>query len=158
MASSKLPVDFILVPQKIIELSKLDPRIFCNLRPEQRLRDSEDIRRSPDCYMYTPVNDFLKNIVSGTKVIIHFQGYGADKSGTAIVQINSMLWTMVGEYPRLDFLHSESFQEINGCPNFWGAFILAIAKVSNKAKPFAQRDDDAEIFIQSVGKPVLLEG
>lgn len=157
MPSSKLPTDFILVPQKIIELSKLDPRIICNLRPEQRLKDSEDIRRSPDYWMHIPVNDFLKNIIPGTKVIIHFQGYGADKAGTAIVQINSMLWTMVGEYPRLDFLHSESFQEINGCPNFWGAFILAIAKVSNKAKPFAERDDDVEIFMQSVSKPVLLE-
>ncbi len=157
MPSSKLPTDFILVPQKIIELSRLDPRILCNLRPEQRPKDSEEVRRSPDCWMHIPVNDFLKNIIPGTKVIMHFQGYGADKSGTAIVQINSMLWTMVGEYPRLDFLHSESFQEINGCPNFWGAFILAIAKVSNKAKTFEQRDDDAEIFIQSVSKPVLLE-
>ncbi len=157
MASSKLPVDFIPVPQKIIELSKQDSRILCNLRPEQRPKGSEEIRRSPDCWMHIPVNDFLKNIAPGKKVIMHFQGYGADKSGTAIVQINSMLWTMVGEYPRLDFLHSESFQEINGCPNFWGAFILAIAKVSSQAILFAKKDNDAEVFVESVSKPVLLE-
>jgi hypothetical protein len=158
MATSKRPVDFIPVPQKIIELSKLDSRILCNLRPEQRSgEEAKRSYRSDDYWMHTPVNVFLKNMVPGTKVIIHFQGYGPEKSGTAIVQVNSILWAFSSDYPRLDFIHPEVMKEIHGCPNFWGAFILAIAKVSSQAILFAKKDDDAEVFVESVSKPVLLE-
>ncbi|MFA4818482.1 MAG: hypothetical protein WC621_01435 [Patescibacteria group bacterium] len=121
--------------------------VWYNLRVEQRphgqprpkwrpYQDSDDVCEE--------IHRFLRALPKGSKIALHFQGYGT-KVGTAVVQVENVYWTSDG-YPRLDFKHPKGFEKINGCPNFWGAFILAIALVMPEVECFAQADPDAAEF------------
>ena len=150
MATSKLPNQEAAVPANIIDLSmKLPSFIFCNLRLRQRSARTTT-RRLPIFFsdkdeVYDSVHQFLRNLQPNTKVALLFQGYAKDKIGTAIVNIEKVFWTDDG-YPRLDFKHPKELEEIHGCPNFWGAFILAIGAVKPETECFADADPDAWKF------------
>ncbi|MGC9603613.1 MAG: hypothetical protein ABSF47_04065 [Minisyncoccia bacterium] len=168
MASSKLPVYFIPVPEKILNFAKQHTEVLCNLRPGQREEvpavTEMEIRRKKleqlkasfgdDYWVDKPVQDFLRTVSTkirqgarSVRVVLHFQGYGEEAVGTAVVDITNILWAE-DDYPRLDFVHPAPMQEIHGCPNFWGAFILAIAPVNSEVL-FAKPDRTGEEFMNA---------
>jgi len=57
-----------------------------------------------------------------------------------------------GDYPRLDFEHPPEMKRLHGCPNFWGAFILAITPVcGTQTLPFCVEDRNFETFLKLLG-------
>lgn len=159
MPTSKLPVEFVPVPRHLYILSGRLPGVCCNLRPEQRAREEmasgfEFMFES--AFVHKPVLTFLKTLQPKTKVLMHFQGYGIKDHGTALVSINSIYWSE-GDYPRLDFKHPPGFDTINGCPNFWGAFILAITLARDSDEEFAKADKNGWFFGQTVTQSELAQ-
>jgi len=149
MASSKLPVDFVLVSQSLIDFAKANLRVHCNIRPWQL---NPKCRLMFDSEVMDPgVMKYLKHFAQpGDRILLHFQGYGKKDIGTAVVELTGILWAdqPPWQYPRLDFKHPAEMEDINGCPNFWGAFILAIAWVPAEAPLMCSRDADATTFMR----------
>jgi hypothetical protein len=100
-----------------------------------------------DAAFVAPIAAFLEVLRTDTpvKVLLHFQGYGLT-IGTAVVEVRSVFFTD-DAYPRLDFTHPSGMEAIYGCPNFWGAFILAIARVPSTAEICVQPDQDSRKFL-----------
>ncbi|MFZ1626622.1 MAG: hypothetical protein WAT81_02340 [Candidatus Moraniibacteriota bacterium] len=157
MPTSKAPGHTRLVSDALIGYAEANPAVLCNLRFGQRPipPDETDFDRrvrethhliSDQSLVYEPVRQFLKALPCGSKVLLHFQGYGAERLGTAVVAMQSIYWTSE-DYPRLDFEHPPVFDSVNGCPNFWGAFILAIAAVPAHTEVFACRDRTSLAFL-----------
>ncbi len=158
MASSKEPRHYVMISASLAAFINQYPGMaWYNLRVEQRLhgqprpkfqpyQDSDDVCEE--------VRRFLKALPKGSKIALHFQGYG-DEVGTAVVQVENVYWTD-DDYPRLDFKHPTGFEKINGCPNFWGAFILAIALVMPESECFAEADPNASVFMNLARKFVQL--
>lgn len=157
MASSKEPHNYVMISVKLAEFVKQYPGMaWYNLRVEQRphgqprpklqpYQDSDDVCEE--------VQRFLRALPKGSKIALHFQGYGTEV-GTAVVQVENVYWTS-DDYPRLDFKHPEGFDKLMG-PNFWGAFILAIAMVMPESECFFQDDPNASVFMSLAGKFVQL--
>lgn len=166
MATSKLPNDFVVLPEETITTLARIPGVCINLRPSQsRLiqlsvvlsNEGKRLVFGDGFFIDTPVYWFLKNLPIPTMVVILFQGHRKRDVGTAVIEITNVLWTWGGEnYPRLDFEQPPGFDEIHGCPNFWGAFILAIARVGAETKTFATPDPDFQSFIRLVETQVPL--
>jgi|GEM_PF-2505713 len=150
MASSKEYVDDgVLVPQAILDLSKVNPGVYVNRPPEQRL--VKPAYRSDYYYRVfidEPMRRYLKTLTQLPKqLLLHFRGYGR-QVGTVIIELKSIYWTIDDDqYCRLDFKHPEEMGSLNGCPNFWGAFILAIAPVS-ESRNFCAADPDGSEFVR----------
>ena len=162
MPSSMFPVETRLIPQELIALSQELPAVLANLRRQQRPiapNESDHEKRMREWawkYMdgatvYQPVTDFLHKLPKRAKVLMCFQGYRVEDIGTAVIEIESIFWTNE-KYPRLDFLHSKKLQQIHGCPNFWGAFILAIMKIPDETQLFTKQDADFSEFIRRARK------
>lgn len=163
MPTSKEPVYTALVSDRIIAHAQVNPDIRCNLRFEQRPVPPDETgferkvralhhRTSDHSLVYEPVRQFLKALQSGSRVLLHFQGYSANEIGTAMVVVDSIYWTHGDDYPRLDFKRPEGFDQIHGCPNFWGAFILAIVGVKSPRGPvFACEDKTGVLFMNLAG-------
>ncbi len=155
-----------LVSDALIGYAQTNPNVLCNLRFEQRPvpSDESDFDRrvralhyltSDHSLVHEPVRQFLKALQPRSRVLLHFQGYGVEPLGTAVVEIQSIYWGRDDDYPRLDFEHPKAFGRINGCPNFWGAFILAIALVSPSTEVFARRDRTGRAFIRMANQMAL---
>lgn len=147
MATSKLPVDWVMVPEKLYGFRNQFPGVHLNLRLPQRAQREMERHEWPgdDIYVHKPVKMFLETLQTNSKVLMHFQGYGATDVGTALITVNSIYWTQ-DPYPRLDFKKSPEFLKINSCPNFWGAFILAITKADSSHDEFAREDSKGLLF------------
>lgn len=157
MPTSKLPVEFVRVPADLIALAAVSPGLVCNLRPEQRpMRAGETadacerrlfLESLGDAFwLDSPTREFLKKLDHPVKVLMHFQGYGPTELGTAVIELQSSEWFY--DYPKLHFVRPEGFEAIQGCPNFWGAFILALAVVPPETAIFARRDDTSRHYIE----------
>ncbi len=159
MSTSKFPHHVAPVSEALMQFSKACPYVFCNFRPRQRaalLDESVSIEYPREGmfdgyhdsdWIYDPVRQFLRVLSPGCKVLLHFQGYGDQDIGTAVIEMRGAWWS--NGYPRLDFEHPKGFDRINGCPNFWGSFILAIMNVPSDATIAVRKDRDAETFIRS---------
>ena len=144
--TSKLPMELVLLPAGVISQLERIPGVYINLREEQRSGSSVSAF-GDGSFVDEPVYQFLKNkVVPPVKVALLFQGYGK-QVGAAVIELQSVYWD-ASDYPRLDFDHPPELSRIHGCPNFWGAFILAIAKVPQDTKVFAAADDDFQKFIE----------
>lgn len=148
MSTSKFPHGIAKVSPALIAYAAVCPGLVCNLRPHQRVAVPSDhvLLGSDAVWVDEPVRVLLKSLVLPAKVLLHFQGYGVGDIGTAVVTITSIYWTDDG-YPRLDFVRPPEFHGVYGCPNFWGAFILAIVPVPPETTEFARRDGTARRFI-----------
>lgn len=165
MPTSKEPVYTALVSDALIECAQTNPNVLCNLRFEQRPispteTPGERIRRQvsrhfDDSLVYELVRQFLKSLPPRSKVLLHFQGYSIEPTGTAVVEVQSIYWGKDDDYPRLDFEHPEAFKRIHGCPNFWGAFILAIALVPPSTEVSARRDRTGNAFIRMANQMAI---
>lgn len=145
MVSSKFPIDFVHVSEALIRLSQTNTKVHRNIRPwkihpKYRLAFDGDYM---DPVLRTYCKEFLQ---PHDRILLHFQGYG-EETGTAIIEL---LYIYIGErdYPRLDFHHPPEMVEIHGCPNFWGAFILAMARVPPDTPIMCAPDADGSIFIR----------
>lgn len=165
MPTSKEPAHTAWVSEALIMCARANPNILCNLRFGQRPippGETDFDRRVRETHylisdqplVHEPVRLFLKSLQPGSKVVMHFQGYGAELLGTAVVKVESIFWTREG-YPRLDFEHSKAFERINGCPNFWGAFILAIALAPPSTGVFARRDRTGRAFVRMANRMAI---
>lgn len=159
MPTSKLPVEEpFFVHEAIVSLSRKNPTIFCNLHPLQRPDDQKPGRWDWYCdrvWVYKPVEKFLGRVAPKEgdpkpKIALFFKGYGT-QIGTAVVELERVYWDSNG-YPRLDFVHPIEMKRLHGCPNFWGAFILAIAKVRDDTEVFAIEDPEGLKFIEIAEK------
>jgi len=153
VASSKFPSHWVNVPEVLIQLAERDRRVHCNLRPHQRQKP-EPVKEGyaakwHDGYTVNPIMPFLKGVILPCSVAIHFQGYGSE-TGSAIILLKGVTWGD-GDYPRLDFEQPEGMSRIHGCPNFWGAFVLAIARVDEHAVPQCHQDAACHRFIDLLG-------
>ncbi len=145
-----------MVPQKIIELSR-NSKIFCNLGPEQRPLSEipkEKWVRTEELatnriWIYRPVVEFLRTLKKGEKVLILFQTLGGEVK-TGILEINKIYWDSC-DYPRLDFEQ----QADEGIFSFWGAFVIAIARVKPGTKTSLQEDSQYERFKELSNEVVL---
>ncbi len=168
MASSKFPFDYVPVPENLIQLARVRrEEVACNLRPEQRpefagyatwpKEQQEEAQRTcllqgDGFHLYDGVRFFLQELVKPSLISIHFQGYD-EKVGTVIVELRNIYWARdldpTRPYARLDFDHPAGMEKVNGCPNFWGAFILAVARVSGREPAFIE-DPTGEVFANMV--------
>ncbi|MDD2786060.1 MAG: hypothetical protein PHS79_04190 [Patescibacteria group bacterium] len=147
MASSKFPIDFVDVSQTLIEFAKTDFRIHCNIRPWQKQPNSRPFLVHDGEIMDPSIIMYCKDFVQPHDfLLLHFQGYG-EATGTAVIEIQHV-YIGDGGYPRLDFEHPPEMKEIYGCPNFWGAFILAIARVPPGTPAMCMPDPDGGAFIR----------
>jgi hypothetical protein len=168
MASSKFPFDYVPVPENLIQLSRARPQeVACNLRPEQRpefagyltwsRERKEEAQRN--CYLqgdgfhlHDSVRSLLRGLAKPSLIAIHFQGYD-EKVGTVIVELKNIYWAHdlnpLLPYARLDFEHPSGMESVNGCPNFWGAFILAVACAPDR-KPSFIEDPTGDAFARVV--------
>ncbi len=153
MASSKVPVEWVTINPWQYNRARRYPGVYCNLRPHQRAKKEmeESLWLSDDIFVHEPVRRFLQALTPPCQVLMHFQGYGADKVGTALVSLDRVFWTSE-PYPRLDFKHPPKFDLINGCPNFWGAFILMIAAAPGTHEEFAKADFRGEHFFEMLNE------
>jgi hypothetical protein len=150
MASSKVYVDDgVLVPDTIMELFRVQPRVYINPPIEQRPGPAPRHIVNDRIWVDEKMRDFLKALEPQLPkpVLLHFRGYGRE-TGTAIINLESIYWTNhVEEYCRLDFKHPEEMHRLHGCPNFWGAFILAMMPVS-EFKDVCVEDLDGREFVR----------
>jgi len=118
-----------------IQLGKHGPRKACG----------DSVFVSYDVYW------FLKQLALPARVALLFQGYELRDIGVVVVEVRNIFWTAGREeYPRLDFDHPTAMRGINSCPNFWGAFILAIAKVPPDLMICTESDPTFRIFAELV--------
>lgn len=149
MATSKLPSQFTKLSDGLPETLSGIRGVFVNwIPPEGPWPDTQTGEKGTrevwgdGIFVSYGVYWFLKGLATRlpVKVLLLFKGYGKEPIGVAVVEVTNIYWTS-DDYPRLDFEHLLAFSEINGCPNFWGAFILAIAKVSPETRIFAAEED-----------------
>ena len=149
MASSKYPNEWVLVNRELIALAQKNTAVICNLRPGQKAEGNPRYEW-PGAGSGAPctkgILDFARTLSQGTKILLHFQGYGYEV-GTACVVVSSLVWNGEG-FPRFNFARPDGFSEINGCPNFWGTFILAAARAPEGTVVFAMPDEHAQEFIR----------
>lgn len=168
MPSSKFPFDYVPVPENLIQLARTRPQdVVCNLRPEQRPefagfqtwpkeRQREAQRtcllQGDGLHLHDSVRFFLQELVRPSLIVIHFQGYD-EKVGTVIVELRNIYWARgldpTRPYARLDFDHPARMESVNGCPNFWGAFILAVARAPGLTPSFVE-DPTSDAFARMV--------
>jgi hypothetical protein len=150
MGSSKVYVDDgVLVPDAIMELFRAQPRVYVNPPIEQRPGPAPQYIVNDRIWVDETMRGFLKALEPQLPkpVLLHFRGYGRE-TGTAIINLESIYWTFgVEEYCRLDFKHPDEMQRLHGCPNFWGAFILAMMPVS-EYKDVCVEDPDGREFVR----------
>ena len=131
MASSRIPREYgVLVPEIIMELSRVCPEIHVNPPPEQRVTPPtfmEQLIMWP--LLYPAMRSFLKTLQFPQPAALHFRDCGR-QTGTAIIKLEGTLWTDDGDC-RLDFKHPSKMKRLYGCPNFWSAFILAIMPIAD---------------------------
>lgn len=144
MVSSKNPHGAILVPQEILELAAKRPEIVCNLRPSQRPikeNETEEEKRFRQMeegffdtwFFYRPLEDFLKGVKPGERLILVCQGFGGDIF-TFITDIEKIYWSD-NHYPRIDFnKRPRIVYKLFGHSNLWGGFLLVVAKVGRVRK------------------------
>ncbi len=156
MASSKLPLEWISVPDNLIGLSTKFEKLHCNLRPDQRrsAEDTEELRHSTTyfdgLFIQLRLRKFLRSLEGQTlRLAIHFQGY-SKSSGVGTMVVVATPREISDEYFRLDFERNARIDSIYGCPNFWAGFILALCPVSDKTEIGAAGDLDAKFFIRLV--------
>lgn len=136
--SALVPFEMAPVSDVLIACAHSNPRVFCNLRFGQR--------SAAGCpLVHEPVRRFLRTVVPGSRVLIHFQGYRGLFFGTAVVQIETVFWT-TDDYPFLKFDPPEVLVAAKDYPNFWGAFILAITPVLRYASICSFRDKTGLVF------------
>ncbi|MCX6720518.1 MAG: hypothetical protein NTW11_01815 [Candidatus Staskawiczbacteria bacterium] len=140
MPTSKLPVELAAIPKAVFELSWREPRVICNSQMVNAPRPLKNWNTCGDSEFMNPcVTEFLSGLKLPATVALCFQGYGKRNIGTAVIRLESIYWTDEGRpgYPRLDFAHPKAMSQVNGCPNFWGAFILALFKLDDSTEVFA---------------------
>lgn len=150
MASSKHYFDQVRVPLAVMELFRAQPMVFVNRPPEQRT----NIPTSPPPYgdriwVDEDMRQFLKSVepLLPMPMLLHFRGYGT-QVGTVIITLKAVSWTNDWEeFPRLDFEHPEAMKVVNGCPNFWGSFILAMAPLGQYSD-FGAEDPEGREFVR----------
>ncbi len=143
MPSSKNPSGVISVPKEILNLAAKRPEIKCNLRPHQRpllKQTKEEVRLMAikdglfdTWFFYEPLEDFLKYIQPGERLILVCQGFGKDIF-TLVTDVEKIYWAD-NHYPRIDF--NKTFRVVKKFigPNYvWGGFLLAVAKVGRVKK------------------------
>ncbi len=142
MATSKLPIEYAPVPDWAITLGA-SGTITCNLRPNQRSRrlTEDDVDWSYGQALSDEIFAFLKNLKGGETILILFQGYVAEKIGTAVVKVTGVYWTR-DDLARLDFERPEGMDEVNGCPNFWTSMLLAAMRVPDGTPTSAKKGDE----------------
>ncbi|MCX6716012.1 MAG: hypothetical protein NT077_03265 [Candidatus Taylorbacteria bacterium] len=141
MPSSKFTDTIVPVPLYVIELSKRKLRtVYCNLRPLQR----DDNTHSTD---FEEFDEFLRSISSPTTVAIHYQHYRPELFTVVVTLQPVVCWDTDEGLPRLDFEKPRSW---NHCPNMWGTFILAIARVDGAWAGDVIADPDSGNFISIV--------
>jgi hypothetical protein len=155
MASSKFPNELVPVPQGLIDINHKLPDVYLNLRPRQRRLDTPeevvDQREHDGCDGYLiqhRLREYLRSYSAEAaspsrrelprKFVLLFQGYSTETAST-IIFLQAVTFCS-DDYPRLDFEHSALVKKVYGCPNFWGAFILAIAPASC-LQPFTEKLD-----------------
>lgn len=139
MPSSKWTDHIVDVPQSVVELSKESPRVvYCNLRPSQR--DRQNIGCDFDSQEF---DDFLRTIKEPTLVAIHYQHYRPELF-TVVVRLEPIkCWESCDGLPRLDCQKPGNW---NHCPNLWGTFVLAIARVGDIIPTDVVPDADSKTF------------
>lgn len=144
-----------LVPQEIIDFTKDNPNILCNLGPEQRplpivkgLVLDLDIATNR-IWVYEPVMDFLKTIKERERVLILLNALD-NKTKTGVLDIEQVFWDGCG-YPRLDFDWKEGEWKFH----LWGAFIMAIARVKPDTKIFLRKDPQFKIFKKLIERDIF---
>ncbi|MFA6391360.1 MAG: hypothetical protein WCW66_01220 [Patescibacteria group bacterium] len=159
MLTSKLPMTLTSVPECVLAVRDRLPQMAVNLRPDQR--PVEESAKSgfealdshaPYCYwMDKSVLEFILQLRKGMNVAMLFQDHGG-RIGYMIVRIKSIYWSRDGgpNYPRLDFDWPSEAAKFFEAPNFWGSFILAIARVSPSFESFFLRDAFCENFLTCV--------
>jgi hypothetical protein len=155
MPTSMFPGQCLNVPKKIIRLSEANSVVLCNLRPGQREKPKTEDEKLKfrisliydKVWVYEPLRTFLKEMLFPTKIALLYQGYGKDIL-TSVINLESVYWTNEA-YPRLNFHHPRLMNRFIG-PNFWGAFILAIAKVPKKTKIFSIEDPKSQEFVKAI--------
>jgi len=155
MASSKVYDEGVLVPDAIMKLFRTQPRVYVNPPIEQRLGPVPGYISDDRIWVDEPMREFLRALGPQLPkpMLLHFRGYGR-QTGTAIVNLERIYWTRVPEeYCRLDFKHPEEMRRLHGCPNFWGAFILAMMPVS-EFKEFCVEDLDGREFVRLCGEAI----
>ena len=127
MASSKFPHDLRLIPPTIVALSRFF-RVACNLRPPQRIQKTRQALLIEERCWHEDMAAFLKALVLPCRIVLLSQGCGFLDS-TLVVELTSFIHDECG-YPRLFFDYPPGYTwQMYGSVNFWGGFILAIAKV-----------------------------
>ncbi len=138
MPSSKNPSRVVSVPKEILDLAIKRPEIICNLRPRQQplLKQTEEevrLRAIKDgifdtWFFYEPLENFLKGIQPGERLVLVCQGFGEDIF-TLVTDVEKIYWAD-NYYPRIDF--NKTFRVLKkfiGPSYVWGGFLLAVAKV-----------------------------
>ena len=143
-----LPARWVFLPDRTINTLMRTPGVYVNLRPLQWATPPKFISSDAQ-YVFPTVRNFLKGIHSPTKVVILFQGYGLDV-GTAVVEMKKVTCCADIDYPCLDFAHPEIMDEFFKLFHFWGAFILAIARVPSEIGIFAEKDPSFVRFTRLV--------
>ncbi|MDD5068145.1 MAG: hypothetical protein PHS53_02980 [Candidatus Pacebacteria bacterium] len=154
MGSSKDPQDEVSVPAKVVTFAKENVAVCCNFPVQQRVPPPTRI----ECWSSTVQIDtliwaFLRTVDPETtgkpaRIALLLRGYGTEV-GTVVADLTHILFCQC-DVPRLDFVHPPEMAKINGCSNFWGPFILALAKVKDDTKLFGTEDKEGEKFIDVV--------
>ena len=144
----ELPEKWVILPEEIVNLLVRIPGVCVNLRPVQWTVPAAWVNNNGNL-VYSTVRDFLKKISAPLKVVILFQGDG-EEIITAVVELSKITRWAVGDYPKLDFTRPAEMSKMFSCPEFWGAYILAIAKMPAEMETFAIKDPTLQTFMNLV--------
>ena len=102
-----------------------------------------------------PIKDFLKKLLVGNRIAVHFQGYGTE-TATMVVTLKNIFWDGEG-LPKITCTGLKELRRtlgegavFEGNGHFWGSFIIAIALVHPGTPLYCGRDETARHFIATV--------
>lgn len=156
-----------MVPQDIIELGRVNPKIFCNLDPEQRPPPTSEEEKARwqigivfnTIWVDEPVMRFLKTLHSGEMVLLLSKWLDC-KNVTSVLTAKQVYWDSCG-YPRLDLKLPRDLvtncgpKPFLGVIDLWGAFIVAIARANQLVERIHKEDPDLSIFKKLAGEVVI---
>ncbi|HEX9503299.1 MAG TPA: hypothetical protein VF974_03160 [Patescibacteria group bacterium] len=156
MVTSMLPGHFVMVPERVVNFCQQQPHVHSNRRLVQRPERVPRIITHDGIFVEERMRIFLKSLSLPAPVVMLFQGYGREDIGTTVILLKSIHWFgTLDDYPRLDFDHPPLLKQIHGCPDFWGAFIMAMAQVPYQK--FCAADPEGLQFIRICTEAIRMQ-
>ncbi len=147
MPTSMLPNVVAAVSDRLIDIAAECSSVHLNVRPRQDEWSAAqkkggyewfDHERN-DHLLSENIAPFLRELKQGDRVVVHCQGVDASRAGTFVTIIHEIR-EFHGDNFRLFFPQPPDFWRAFQAPNFWAAFILAIARVREDCPLFCAGD------------------